>query len=62
LIKETDPKSSEIKKSSFLFPTGNEDAGLARENRKPAVEELYTEVQKKYTNFEPVKSDLEELF
>jgi hypothetical protein len=23
--------------------------------------ELYTEVQKKYTNFEPVKSDLEEL-
>jgi hypothetical protein len=34
---------------------------LARENRKPAVEELYTEVQKN-TNFEPVKSDLEVAF
>jgi hypothetical protein len=32
----------------------------ARENRKPAVEN-YTLRYKKITNFEPVKSDLEEL-
>jgi gliding motility-associated lipoprotein GldB len=61
---ETEPKNlDKIKKEfPFFFPTGNEDAVWVDKIENPLWRELYTEVQKKYKDFEPVKSKLEELF
>ncbi|PKH66293.1 gliding motility lipoprotein GldB [Flavobacterium sp. ALD4] len=61
---ETKPKDlDKIKKEfPFFFPPGNEDAVWLDKMQDPLWRELYTEVQKKYPDFEPVKSKLEVLF
>lgn len=64
LFFETEPKDlSKIKKEfPFFFPAGNDDAVWLNKMKDPLWRELYTEVQKKYGNFEPVKEKLETLF
>jgi gliding motility-associated lipoprotein GldB len=61
---ETEPKDlDKIKKEfPFFFPPGNEDAVWLDKMQDPLWRELYTEVEKKYADFEPVKSKLEVLF
>jgi gliding motility-associated lipoprotein GldB len=61
---ETEPKDlDKIKKEfPFFFPSGNEDAVWLDKMQDPLWRELYTEVEKKYADFEPVKSKLEVLF
>jgi gliding motility-associated lipoprotein GldB len=61
---ETEPKNlDKIKKEfPFFFPPGNEDAVWLDKMQDPLWRELYTEVEKKYADFEPVKSKLEVLF
>jgi gliding motility-associated lipoprotein GldB len=61
---ETDPKDLDKIKMEFpfFFPPENEDAVWLNKMQDPLWRELYTEVEKKYLNFEPVKSQLEELF
>ena len=61
---ETEPKDlAKIKKEfPFFFPPGNEDAVWLDKMQDPLWIELYTEVEKKYADFEPVKSKLEVLF
>jgi gliding motility-associated lipoprotein GldB len=46
----------------FFFPSGNEDAVWLHKMQDPLWRELYTEVQKKYANIEPVRSELTTLF
>ena len=61
---ETEPKDlDKIKKEfPFFFPSGNEDSVWLDKMQDPLWRELYTEVEKKYADFEPVKSKLEVLF
>lgn len=61
---ETQPKDlAKVKKEfPYFFPSGNDDAVWLKKMQHPLWRELYQEVQKKYANFEPVKSDLETLF
>lgn len=61
---ETQPKDlNKIKKQfPFFFPAGNDDSVWLNKMQDPIWRELYTEVQKKYANIEPVKTDLETLF
>jgi gliding motility-associated lipoprotein GldB len=61
---ETEPKDlDKIKKEfPFFFPPGNEDAVWLDKMQDPLWRELYTEVEKKYADFEHVKSKLEVLF
>ena len=61
---ETDPEDlGKIKKEfPFFFPPGNDDAVWLDKMQNPLWRELYTEVQKKYANFDAVKVKLEELF
>jgi gliding motility-associated lipoprotein GldB len=61
---ETEPKNlDKIKKEfPFFFPAGNEDTVWLEKIENPLWRELYTEVQKKYANFDPVKSELQVLF
>lgn len=61
---ETSPKDLEkIKKEfPFFFPAGNDDSVWLNKMQDPIWKELYTEVQKKYADFEPVKVELELLF
>jgi gliding motility-associated lipoprotein GldB len=46
----------------FFFPAGNGDAVWLNKMQDPLWRELYTEVQKKYANIEPVRNELTTLF
>lgn len=46
----------------YLFPAATPDAVWVEKMTNPLNRELYTEVQKKYANFEKVNNDLDELF
>lgn len=61
---ETPPKDlGKVKKEfPFFFPAGNDNSIWLNKMQDPIWRELYTEVQKKYANFEPVKVELESLF
>ena len=61
---ETPPQDLEkVKKQfPFFFPPGNDDSVWLEKMQDPLWRELYTEVQKKYGDFEPVKLELETLF
>ncbi len=63
LFFETQPKDlGKLKKDfSFFFPAGNDDSVWTNKMKDPIWRELYTEVQKKYANIEPVRSDFETL-
>jgi gliding motility-associated lipoprotein GldB len=45
-----------------FFPAGVEDSVWTNKMKNPLWRELYTEVQKKYSNFEPEKQEIEDLF
>lgn len=64
LFFETAPKDlGKLKKDfPFFFPEGNDDSVWLEKMQNPLWRELYTEVQKKYSNFEPVRKELEALF
>jgi gliding motility-associated lipoprotein GldB len=64
LFFETPPKDlGKLKKEfPFFFPAGNDDSVWLEKMQNPLWRELYTEVQKKYSNFEPVQKELETLF
>jgi hypothetical protein len=57
---ETDPKNLDEIKKEFPFSTGN-DAVWLEKIENPLWRNYTLRYKKKYTNFEPVKSDLEEL-
>jgi gliding motility-associated lipoprotein GldB len=61
---ETPPKDLEkVKKQfPFFFPPGNDNSIWLNKMQDTLWRELYTEVQKKYKDFEPVKVELETLF
>ena len=44
------------------FPAGNDDSVWLNKMQDPIWREVYTEVQKKYANFEPVRQEFNELF
>jgi gliding motility-associated lipoprotein GldB len=64
LFFETSPKDLGKLKNQFpfFFPKGTPDSVWLEKMQNPQWRELYTEVQKKYSNFEPVKKDLTTLF
>lgn len=64
LFFETPPEElAKLKKQfPFFFPAGNDDKVWLEKMQNPLWRELYTEVQKKYGNFEPVQKELETLF
>ncbi len=64
LFFETPPRDLNKLKADFpfFFPKGNDDRVWLEKMQNPLWRELYTEVQKKYSNFEPVQKDLETLF
>lgn len=64
LFFETEPKNlDKLKKQfPFFFPKGTQDSVWLEKMQNPLWRELYTEVQKKYSNFEPVHQDLNKLF
>ena len=54
---------SQIKqKYPYLFPIATPDSVWVNKMKNPLNRELYTEVQKKYSNFEKVNADLDNLF
>nr|WP_314835885.1 gliding motility lipoprotein GldB [uncultured Flavobacterium sp.] len=61
---ETPPQDLEKVKKEFpyFFPAGNDNSIWLNKMQDPLWRELYTEVQKKYANIEPVKSELSSLF
>ena len=61
---ETPPQDLEKVKKEFpyFFPAGNDNSIWLNKMQDPVWRELYTEVQKKYANIEPVKSELTSLF
>ena len=61
---ETPPQDLEkVKKQfPFFFPPGNDNSVWLEKMQDPLWRELYTEVQKKYGDFKPVKMELETLF
>jgi gliding motility-associated lipoprotein GldB len=64
LFFETKPTDlNKLKKQfPYFFPVGNDDSVWLNKMQNPLWRELYTEVQKKYSDFEPVKKELEALF
>ena len=64
LFFETPPQDlNKLKKEfPYFFPSGNDDSVWLNKMKNPLWRELYTEVQKKYSNFEPVQEDIETLF
>lgn len=64
LFFETSAKDLEKLKKQFpfFFPKGTPDSVWLEKIQNPLWRELYTEVQKKYSNFEPVQKDLNKLF
>ena len=61
---ETPPQDLEKVKKEFpyFFPVGVENSVWLSKMQDPLWRELYTEVQKKYGNFDPVKKEVETLF
>jgi gliding motility-associated lipoprotein GldB len=61
---ETKPEDlAKVKKQyPFFFPAGNDDAIWLGKMQDPIWREVYTEVQKKYSNFEPVREEFNTLF
>ena len=61
---ETPPQDlGNVKKEfPYFFPKGIDDNVWFNKMQDPLWRELYTEVQKKYANFDPVKVELEKLF
>ncbi|RTY90902.1 gliding motility lipoprotein GldB [Flavobacterium sp. GT3R68] len=49
-------------KYPYLFPSATPDAVWIEKMNNPLNRELYTEIQKKYPNFEKVNNELDELF
>ena len=49
-------------KYPYFFPAETPDSVWVNKIKNPLYRELYSEVQKKYSNFEKVNSDLESLF
>lgn len=64
LFFETKPEDlGKLKKEfPYFFPEGNDDDVWLEKMQNPLWRELYTEVEKKYSNFEPVQEELETLF
>jgi gliding motility-associated lipoprotein GldB len=64
LFFETPPQDlNKLKKEfPYFFPSGNDDSVWLNKMKNPLWRELYTEVQKRYSNFEPVQKELETLF
>lgn len=64
LFFETPPQDLNKLKAEFpyFFPSGNDDSVWINKMKNPLWRELYTEVQKKYSNFEPVQKELKTLF
>ena len=64
LFFESQPKDlNKLKKEfPFFFPIGNDDEIWIEKMQNPQWRELYSEVQKKYADFEPTKSELTALF
>ncbi|WP_264536361.1 gliding motility lipoprotein GldB [Flavobacterium sp. N1736] len=61
---ETKPEDlAKVKKQyPFFFPAGNDDNVWLHKMQDPIWREVYTEVQKKYSNFEPVREEFNALF
>lgn len=61
---ETKPQDlAKIKKEyPFFFPAGNDDNVWLNKMQDPIWREVYDEVQKKYSNFEPVREEFNALF
>ncbi|WP_073412418.1 gliding motility lipoprotein GldB [Flavobacterium defluvii] len=60
---ETKPEDlSKIKKQYPYFFPGNDDNVWLQKMKEPIWREVYDEVQKKYSNFEPVREEFNELF
>jgi gliding motility-associated lipoprotein GldB len=61
---ETKPEDlAKVKRQyPFFFPPGNDDAVWLNKMQDPIWKEVYTEVQKKYANFEPVREEFNTLF
>jgi len=61
---ETEPQDlAKVKKEfPFFFPAGNDDAVWLEKMQNPLWRELYTEVQKKFSNFDSYKTHLETTF
>ncbi|MBE8725669.1 gliding motility lipoprotein GldB [Flavobacterium hungaricum] len=61
---ETKPEDlAKVKKQyPFFFPTGTDDKVWIQKMQEPIWKEVYTEVQKKYGNFEPVHQEFNALF
>ncbi|MFA9190973.1 gliding motility lipoprotein GldB [Flavobacterium sp. FZUC8N2.13] len=61
---ETEPQDLvKVKKEfPFFFPAGNDDAVWLEKMQNPLWRELYTEVQKKFSNFDSYKAQLETTF
>ncbi|MFD2909962.1 gliding motility lipoprotein GldB [Flavobacterium ardleyense] len=49
-------------KYPFFFPEGNQDSVWVNKLSDPLLRELYTEVQRKYSNLDKVETDLKKLF
>lgn len=64
LFFETPPKDlGKLKKEfPFFFPKNTTDKVWLEKMKNPLWRELYTEVEKKYSNFEPIQKELETLF
>ena len=61
---ETEPQDlAKVKKEfPFFFPAGNDDAVWLEKMQNPLWRELYTEVQKKFSDFDSYKTQLESTF
>jgi gliding motility-associated lipoprotein GldB len=61
---ETEPQDLDKVKKEFpyFFPSRNDDSVWLEKMQNPLWRELYTEVQKKYRNFESVQNELVTLF
>jgi gliding motility-associated lipoprotein GldB len=61
---ETKPEDlAKVKKQyPFFFPAGNDDSIWLNKMQDPLWREVYTEVEKKYSNFEPVREEFNNLF
>jgi gliding motility-associated lipoprotein GldB len=61
---ETKPEDlAKVKKQyPFFFPAGNNDNIWLNKMQDPIWKDVYTEVQKKYSNFEPVREEFNTLF
>lgn len=61
---ETKPQDlAKVKKQyPFFFPAGNDDNVWLNKMQDPIWKEVYEEVQKKYSNFEPVREEFNSLF